>query len=183
LPTDRHPYCWGGDPNGALGDDDPQDTTVYVPIAVNGALTLRALSAAYNGACGIATDDKTYCWGLQLPQSNGTGVPTPLLGGVVFSSLGLGPTGSHGCALTAAGVAYCWGPNGSGQVGDNGPTSKRTTPSVVSGGFTWKSITAGGSHTCGLTTTGLAYCWGSNSDGQLGNDNATAPAPTAVLHP
>ena len=183
LTTDRHPYCWGGDPNGALGDGDPQDTTVYLPVAVNGALTLRAFSAAYNGGCGIATDSTTYCWGQQLPQGSGASVPTPLLGGVLFSSLGLGPTGSHGCALTAAGAAYCWGSNSNGQIGDNGPTSKRTTPALVAGGLTWMSLTAGGTHTCGVTTTGLAYCWGNNSDGQLGNDNTVASAPTPVLRP
>ena len=184
LTTERHPYCWGGDPSGALGDGDPQDTTVVLPVAVNGALTLRVLSAAYNGGCGIATDDATYCWGLQLPQNpTGANAPTSLLGGNVFVSLGLGPTASHGCGVTAAGAAYCWGSNSNGQIGDNGSTSKRTTPALVSGGLTWKSLSAGGAHTCGLTTTGAAYCWGSNSDGQLGNSNPSAPTPSAVLTP
>ena len=37
---------------------------------------------------------------------------------------------------------------------------------------------AGGSHACGLTGTGVAYCWGLNDHGQLGTGdvvNRTAP--------
>ena len=32
----------------------------------------------------------------------------------------------------------------------------------------WVSITAGGKHTCGLTQSGVAWCWGANLDGGLG---------------
>ncbi len=184
MTTARQAYCWGGDPNGVLGDGDAQDTTVLIPVQLSLVpTTFKALSAAYNGGCAISTDSTTYCWGQQFPQSATPAVPARLPGGLFFSSLGVGPTGAHGCALTAAGAAYCWGPNSNGQVGDNGSPSLRTAPSLVAGGLTWMSIAAGGTHTCGLTTTGLAYCWGNNSDGQLGNDNTTAFAPTPVLRP
>ncbi len=54
----------------------------------------------------------------------------------------------------------------------------------MSGGLTWKKISAGGAtpetHACGITTGDAAYCWGSNSNGQLGNGVGYQTAPYLV---
>ena len=43
-------------------------------------------------------------------------------------------------------------------------------------------IAAGDSHTCALTTAGAVECWGSNSNGQLGNNStANNDVPVAVI--
>ena len=45
-------------------------------------------------------------------------------------------------------------------------------------------ITAGGNHSCGLTASGAAYCWGYNGLGQLGNNSSTnSSLPVAVAAP
>src|SRR5690349_5761831 len=90
----------------------------------------------------------------------------------------------HTCALDAAGAAYCWGLNNEGALG-NGSTMASETPSVVAGGLTFITLTAGGprsttlgfgeAHTCGLTSTGAAYCWGANDEGQLGDASTNGP--------
>lgn len=58
-----------------------------------------------------------------------------------------------------------------------------TVPSPSTLTFTpldFSSVSAGGAHTCGITTAGTAFCWGSNSNGQLGTGNlepSSIPAP------
>jgi alpha-tubulin suppressor-like RCC1 family protein len=44
-------------------------------------------------------------------------------------------------------------------------------------------ISVGGFHACGVTTTGMAYCWGDNSEGELGIGSPDAhphPTPASV---
>src|SRR3954454_13399858 len=49
-------------------------------------------------------------------------------------------------------------------------------------GLAFYQVSAGESHTCGVTTDNRAYCWGSNLGGQLGDGTTTdrlTPAPVA----
>ena len=43
----------------------------------------------------------------------------------------------------------------------------------MSGGLTFQVITTAAFHTCGITTAGAAYCWGSNYHGEIGDGTRT----------
>src|SRR5206468_4490566 len=75
----------------------------------------------------------------------------------------------HTCGLTAAGAAYCWGFNGTGQLGD-GTATDRSSPGLVAGGVTFAAVSAGYAHTCGLTAAGAAYCWGRSEGRRVGEE-------------
>src|SRR5439155_1217374 len=89
--------------------------------------------------------------------------------------------------VATGGAAYCWGYNANGQLGD-GTTTNQLTPTPVTGGQTFASVNAAGvpnsnqSYTCGVTSSGAAYCWGYNFYGQLGDGTQTQRlVPTAVV--
>ncbi len=60
-----------------------------------------------------------------------------------------------------------------------GTTTNRLAPVPVAGGLRFTSVSAAFQHTCAVTTAGDAYCWGFNSDGQLG-DGTTSDRLTPV---
>lgn len=100
----------------------------------------------------------------------------------------IAPGGETSCAVMSDGSAYCWGDNTYGQMGD-GTTTSSATPVLVSGGHTWASISTNedtiagqlGANTCGVTTTGVGYCWGDNAHGEVGDaTNTQRTSPTAV---
>ncbi|MFA7478696.1 MAG: hypothetical protein WC184_12550, partial [Acidimicrobiia bacterium] len=91
---------------------------------------------------------------------------------------------NHSCGVTTAGDAYCWGYNGSGQLG-NGNSTRQTTPVKVLGNHSYESISAGNNHTCAVSIDGDAYCWGAGANGRLGNGNTidqNAPVKVAGNH-
>ena len=88
---------------------------------------------------------------------------------------------THSCGLNAQGEAFCWGRGGYGALGNGSSVDVATPRTQVLGGLTWASIAAAEDFTCGITTTGPAYCWGYNSSGQLGTGNSThTNTPTLV---
>jgi alpha-tubulin suppressor-like RCC1 family protein len=99
---------------------------------------------------------------------------------------------NYSCGVVSNGDAYCWGENSpDGVLGDGTSDSgsdsalnhdaDSNTPSLVQGGHDFAQIAAGVFHTCGLDTSGQAYCWGSNGAGHLGNGtNAPSAVPVAV---
>jgi alpha-tubulin suppressor-like RCC1 family protein len=85
----------------------------------------------------------------------------------------------HTCAINTGKSLYCWGFNGNGQVGDGTIGIERPSPTKVGSSGVWASVSAGGYHTCAISTGKSLYCWGFNFHGQVGDGNA----PTDRLTP
>lgn len=158
-------YAWGaGDP---------------VPTRLAGAPVFTSVARNYVHACGIAADRTAYCWGENWSGELGSGVvggssatPVPVTGGLTFSALTVGER--YTCGVTTSGAAYCWGINVVGELGIGSIDDGIGSPRAVAGGLTFATISAGQGHTCGVTTDGVAYCWGANGNGQLGDGTTTS---------
>src|SRR2546427_172560 len=79
---------------------------------------------------------------------------------------------SHTCGVTLDHLAYCWGYNFFGAVGD-GTTTDRLTPVRVATTLRFQSLSAGTDVTCGVTLSYRAYCWGDGASGTLGDGTTT----------
>jgi alpha-tubulin suppressor-like RCC1 family protein len=107
-------------------------------------------------------------------------LPTPVVGGISF--VVLTASSNNTCGVSSAGAAYCWGDNLRGQLGEGRTMPRSLVPTPVAGGLSFVALTAGGSGTCGLTSGGVAYCWGYNVFGQLGDattQDRSVPTPVA----
>jgi len=194
VTTARTAYCWGSNGEGQLGDGAPHDFERWghVPVLVAGGLDLVAVSPGVDHTCGVTRDGAAYCWGRDGFGMLGDGGPVSgpyrtspaiVVGELKFTAVSAGDY--HTCGITGAGVAYCWGLNDKGQLGDGTVLAQhegRSSPVPVAAGVTFAAVSAGRSHTCGITAAGAAYCWGSNWAGQLGDGTTTdRPSPIPVV--
>jgi len=153
------------------------------------------MSAGGSHTCGVTTDDQAYCWGFsefgQLGTTDGleecghggetcSPRPLPVAGGLRFRQVSAG--WGHTCGITTEYLAYCWGLNWTGNLGD-GTQLDRTAPTLVAGSLRFRQIDAGQYHTCARSyPENYVYCWGQNNKGQLGDGTTTNRSrPVRVL--
>ncbi|HEV8363154.1 MAG TPA: PKD domain-containing protein, partial [Gemmatimonadaceae bacterium] len=94
--------------------------------------------------------------------------PLTEVGAAVAGFTTLSTNLDHTCILDPAGRAFCAGYGGRGAIGYGGQATFIVDPYPVAGTNAFATITSGSLHTCALTPTGKAYCWGSNEMGELG---------------
>ena len=199
LTTGGQPFCWGNGPCFwlcALASSPA--ATGLVPEAVPSAPVLRQLAAGGGVECGVTSAGAGVCWGSGPLGVSGTSystTPVTIAGGHAWERLAVGSgipfmSGTFACGLRADSTAWCWGDNRDGQLGRDtvpdtcdagGPYPCAREPVAVQGGARFVALTAGGAHTCGVTASGTALCWGNNDRGQLGDGSTNTRATPAPV--
>jgi alpha-tubulin suppressor-like RCC1 family protein len=124
--------CWGFGGTGELGDG--MKSTTNAPVVTSNLAGATSLAVGLRHACAVASTGVS-CWGDNLAGDVGDGsgveqdspVAVPALAGKNVVALA---AGGGTCALSMTGAVFCWGANGSGQIGD-GTTTERDTPVPV----------------------------------------------------
>jgi alpha-tubulin suppressor-like RCC1 family protein len=202
-------YCWGSNIHGQLAADTLQTPRcpsgggvgffcTVNPVHAAPGLVATRVGAGSTHTCALAVAGEAYCWGSNeygvLGNSSALGGRVPVLVSGAHAWTALSAGADHTCALETEGAAWCWGVNTYGQLGV--PTVAeachafgsarlcRTSPIAVASAVVFADISAGSSHTCGLTPDGAIWCWGRGLEGQLGNGaTQSSSAPVLVASP
>jgi alpha-tubulin suppressor-like RCC1 family protein len=168
-------WCWGFGLYGQLGGGFMTLVEAF-PAPVAGSARFLAAAAGSDHTCGQLTDSTAACWGRNSASQLGRGAspgdvtrPGPVAGATRFAAVAAGA--QHTCAVAADSAAWCWGGNGSGQLGDS-QAANRSVPAAVAGGHRFGRLAAGALHSCAVTGGGTAWCWGADDRGQLGDSAA-----------
>ncbi len=190
-------YAWGSNGSGRLGDN----TTVNKssPAAPLASFTFPGQSGALfndwvfaqggnNHSLGIRANGTMWGWGANGYGKLGDNTtvskssPVSVVGG--FTDWVSCSTGTaHSLGLRANGTLYAWGTNNRGQLGSGTIADRRSSPTLVSGGFTdWVMTSAGVYHSLGLLANGTLWGWGRNVAGSNGDGTATqTSSPVSVV--
>jgi alpha-tubulin suppressor-like RCC1 family protein len=157
--------CWGTGPH--------PDFMSSVPVRVAAEHRFRLAATSAGHTCGVTLNSTTLCWGWGTFQLGVdtlsttcvahdrvfpcTDAPQRVTDEISFTALAANV--GYACGLADGGRAYCWGDNGSGQLGDGGLVS-RARPQPVVGSRTFSSIRTGRSFACALDLEGVRFCWG-----------------------
>jgi len=178
LMQDTTVRCWGSNSRGALGDGGATQAQ-QAPTVVPRLIGVRAISAGGVHVCALMDAGTVKCWGYNAYGQVGNGSmdaagvfqPTDVVGLTNVTTIEAG--GYHSCAITSSGGAACWGQGQSGQLG-NGTNQSSSVPVAVAGLSSGVvSLMGGEYHTCAITTSGRATCWGGNIAGALGDGTTT----------
>jgi len=182
--------CWGWNGHGQLGDGQACGVVCTTPVDVVGLTSgVAAVAAGERYTCAVTTAGGVECWGYnlfgQLGDGSTTDRTTPVdVSGLTSGVAAVAAASSQTCAVTMAGGLKCWGANGYGELGNgtnSGPqlcggfpcsTAPVDVVGLTSGAA---AVSAGGLHTCALTTAGGVKCWGANGYGELGNGTSSGP--------
>jgi Alpha-tubulin suppressor and related RCC1 domain-containing proteins len=193
------PFCWGWNIRGQLGTNDGVDH--HTPTRVFGGLQFRRIIAGGLHTCGAATDGRGYCWGDDVYGELGDGTvtltrrlrPVAVSGDLNFVQVLAGgdglfedeqehdPDNGHTCGVTTDNLAYCWGDNSDGQSGTGSLSVVLAKPALVAGGHHFRAVAPGNNYTCAVTPADVAWCWGENRFGAIGDGTTTnRPKPVKV---
>jgi alpha-tubulin suppressor-like RCC1 family protein len=180
--------CWGNNTSGELGVAPSFGLAIGLPMLVpfHNAAQVAAGDAL---TCVLDLAGDIWCFGDSSGGALGRGGfpvlwsapnPTPVKIAATGPFTRVIAGSRHACGLKDDGTLLCWGANGYGQLGPNGPRKGAGTPVVVGGPYV--DAVAGAFHTCALRADRRVECFGRGDLGEVGDGTgASSRVPRLVV--
>lgn len=141
------------------------------------------ISTSDKHTCAIA-QGALYCWGANDEGRLGTGDTTsrlrPTRVGTESDWKAVATGFSSTLALKTDGTMWSFGGNDRGQLGLGDLTARSKPDGPIGGRADWTAIATRFNHACALAKDGSLWCWGENSEGQLGRNDPAPPTSHEV---
>lgn len=201
IKADGSLWAWGDNHMYQLGDGT--QISRVDPVRIGEGFVQVAIGVFHGMA--LAADSSLWSWGSNEVGALGDGTTLarakPIKIGTGFAMVAAGDY--HNVALKTDGTVWAWGANEEGQLGD-GTNIKRLSPTQIypelntnsrggspsdvlaitkakTAGRTVTAVRVGLYFSCASFSDGQFMCWGSNADGQLGNDRRLDRNPRPVV--
>jgi len=171
--------CWGDNRDGQLGVAAADGGTGEAPVTIAGGPWIAPATGSIH-TCALATDGGVWCWGGNANGQLGSGDriarAEPRRVTLPARAVDVRTAFEFTCAVLVDASAWCWGYNWEGQLGlgDTHPGDDRLEPVQLGSERDWVFVAPGQGHGCGIRSPGRLYCWGRNTEAQLGQ-GATQP--------
>ena len=201
VTADGQVFAWGTNAIGELGIGVQRNNLLPVAVDTSRELagkTIVAIAAGIHYSMALTSEGRVFAWGYNLDGQLGNNstissrVPVAVdtsgaLAGKTVVVIAAGNIwNGHSMALTSEGQVFSWGSNNGGQLGNNSEINSKVPVAVdtsgVLAGRRVVAIAAGYSHSLALTSEGRVFSWGSNNNGQLGNDSTTSSKVPIAVH-
>ena len=189
--------CGDGDvgPGEACDDGNASDGDACTAACAEQRVLAVDLGAHFS--CARMTGGVVKCWGNGVAGELGQGdsvnrgdgpgemgaalLPIDLGDGAGAAEIAAGHV--HACVRVADMGVKCWGVNNNGQLGLGDKSIRGDEPGEMGANLPYldlgpdvaeaPAVSGGGVHTCALLADGRVRCWGTNTDGQLGEGNTS----------
>lgn len=187
--------CWGKNGSGQLGDGSTSDSKT--PVSVPGLTAVVQIAVSDQLSCALQASGHIWCWGAddagelgdgKSGASNDSDVPVQV-SGLSGQAISIAASDSAVCAAIVGGQVDCWGDNSAGELGTGTVGTPPLNPSpgisLLSANGTLGASGGGAEAVCGLSASQIAFCWGDNTFGELGDGQSGAAtdsgSPVKVL--